>query len=384
MLMKGFLFTHKGMEDIASLEVKELIGKESEQAEECVIFDIGAYEDLFKLCYLSQSAHGVFFLLKKCDYKEKTLLSDIDKAISSIDFDEWLDRDTSFRIRCKKKGEETSSEIEGKIGAMVIKHIQEKKRHKQKVDLENPNLAIVAYLNGHQCCIGIDFAGFDLSKRQYRIFSDPSSLKGPLAYFLIRLSSYNRKDSLLDCFAGAGIIPIEAALFSSGFPVNYYNKEKFTFKKLENFSNYNFDKFFKKIDSKINKLSSRDIHSIGFLMKYVQFAKKNSKIAGIDKKISFSRMELEWLDTKFKKRSINKIVTKLPESKRKDLNKIYKEFFYQSEFILAKNGRIAVIGDKDLINRFSKEYNFLVLEGREVFSGSKKYDVFVLGRIEDK
>jgi len=61
--MKGFLITHKGMEDTAALEVKELIGKNPKIEETCIVFDIKKYEELFKLCYKSQSAIGIFYLL---------------------------------------------------------------------------------------------------------------------------------------------------------------------------------------------------------------------------------------------------------------------------------------------------------------------------------
>ena len=115
MLMKGFLLTHKGMENIASLEVKELIGKESEKMEGFINFDIISYEDLFKLCYLSQSASGIFLLLKKFEYSD--LSADLEKNIKSIDFSEWLGPETAFRVRCISYGEEegTTQEIERKM-----------------------------------------------------------------------------------------------------------------------------------------------------------------------------------------------------------------------------------------------------------------------------
>ena len=54
--MKALLLTHKGMEDIASLDVHEIIGEKSEQEDSHLIFDFKKHEDLFKLCYFSQSS----------------------------------------------------------------------------------------------------------------------------------------------------------------------------------------------------------------------------------------------------------------------------------------------------------------------------------------
>ena len=63
------------------------------------------------------------------------------------------------------------------------------------------------------------------------------------------------------------------------------------------------------------------------MFKYVDFLKKNAKIAGVDKHINFSRVELEWLDIKFKKESIDRIITNPPISKNANLDKVYNEFF---------------------------------------------------------
>ena len=112
-------------------------------------------------------------------------------------------------------------------------------------------------------------------------------------------------------------------------------------------------------------------------MKYINYAKKNSKIAGIAKKINFSRMNLEWLDTKFDKGKIGRIVAKMPAS-AEDIEKLYNEFFYQAEFILDDGGKIVVIGKKDLTGKYSSKYKFKITEERSIFSGKEQYDVFVL------
>ena len=54
-------------------------------------------------------------------------------------------------------------------------------------------------------------------------------------------------------------------------------------------------------------------------MKFVSFAKKNAKIAGVDKQINFSRCDLQNLDIKFKENEVDRIVTHLPSSKNSDV-----------------------------------------------------------------
>ena len=376
--MEGFLTTHRGMEDISALEVKDIIGKKAKINEKCVVFGIGGYEDLLKMCYLSQSAAGVYFLLSEFGFKN--IFEDFEKNIQKIDFGEWLGENTAFRVKCIKDFDEDlpTPEIEKELGAIIIRHIQQKHNYIQKVSLNSPDIAIFAYLNENKCYLGIDFAGFDLSKRSYNIFMHPRSVKGTIAYSLIRLSEYNHNETLLDCFSASGTIPIEAALFASKFPVNFYNKEKFAFLKIETFKSFDFKKFFKKIDDKITD-KKLDIYNVDSSMKYINYAKKNSKIAGITKKISFSRMNLEWLDTKFDKGEVGKIVAKMPAS-AEDIEKLYNEFFYQAEFILDDGGRIVVIGKKDLTEKYSSKYKFKIAEERSIFSGKEQYDVCVFAK----
>ena len=374
--MKGFLTTHRGMEDIAALEVNELTGKKAKISDACIVFDIIRYEGLFKLCYLSQSAKGVYFLLSEFAYNR--IFEDFKKNIQKIDFGEWLSESITFRVKCIKDSDETmpTPEMEKEFGAIIIEHMQKKHNYTQKVSLNNPDTALFVYLSGNKCHIGIDFAGFDLSKRNYNIFTHPGSIKGTIAYSLIRLSEYSNNKTLLDCFSASGTIPIEAAFFASKFPVNFYNKEKFIFLKFEKFKSFDFRKFFKKIDDNISD-EKLNIYNVESSMKYINYAKKNSKIAGIAKKINFSRMNLEWLDTKFDKGKIGRIVAKMPAS-AEDIEKLYNEFFYQAEFILDDGGKIVVIGKKDLTGKYSSKYKFKITEERSIFSGKEQYDVFVL------
>ncbi len=379
MAMKGFLTTHKGMEDIAAMEVKELIGSESRIGESCVVFGIKSCEDLFVLCCKSQSATGVCFLLSEFDYKN--IFNDFEKNIRKIKFDEWLGKNVQFRVKCSKgdENETSTAEIEQKLGEIIIGHMQKIYGYTQKVSLENPEIIIFFLLAKKRCYVGVDFAGFDLSKRSYKIFQHAADIKGTIAYSLVRIAGYSKSETMLDTFSGSGTIPIEAALFSSNFPVRHFDREKFIFSKFKKFKDFDFNKLFRKLDREISDDKPR-IYNVDLSMKNINYAKKNSKIAGIDKKISFSRMDAEWLDTKFEKGKIDKIVTKIPTN---DYG-LYNEFFYQAEFILNDKGKIALMGNKELIEKYSSKYKFEISGKRDIFSGKMKYNVFILTKQKSK
>ena len=376
--MKGLAITSKGIEDISALEIKELINSESEIQDSCVIFNIKKLEDLCLLCYKSQSIEKILFLLDYFDIKE------LNNKISGLDFSNWLDKETTFKVSCKKINNEdfSSEEITGNTGALIIENIKKNKKYRQRVDLDNPNITFLLFINKNTAYFGIDFSGTDLHKREYKLFAHPNSLRSTIAYSLLRIAGLKDKEILLDPFCHSGEIPIEAAFFTINFPVNYFSKEKFAFLKFKQFKKFNFDKLFKNIDKKILKPKKPLINCLDPKLMNLTAAKKNAKIAGINKAISFSRMDTEWLDTKLKKETIDKIVTHLPDltknSNPKEIEKMYNEFFYQAEFILKKKGKVVTISrNTDLLKKSAEKYKFKLEKEREVWSGKQVLNVLV-------
>ena len=146
-----------------------------------------------------------------------------------------------------------------------------------------------------------------------------------------------------------------------------------------------FAKLLGKQDKKILKIKKADVMCFDSNMLNLNAAKKNAKIAGINKLIDFSRKDTEWLDTKLGKESVDLIVTHPPESSKvigeKDIEKVYNEFFYQAEFIVKKEGKVAVILTKsDLIKKAAAKYNFKPVHERKVYSGKAELSVVILKR----
>lgn len=386
--MKALAICSKGIEDIAALEIKELIKAESEIKDSCVLFNTKKLEDLCLLCYKSQSAEKILFFFDYFNFNDNNEFNKkIKEVIDKIKFDDWLDKKTTFRVTCKKINNETlsSEEIAGNIGALIIENIKKNKKYKQKVELDNPDITFLIFINKNAACFGIDFSGRDLHKREYKLFAHPNSLRSTIAYSLLRIADLKPKEILLDPFCHSGEIPIEAALFTTNLPINYYSKEKFSFLKFKSFKKFNFNKFFKEIDKKTNKAKKPLINCLDPKLLNLNAAKKNAKIAGINKSINFSRMDIEWLDTKLKKESIDKIITHPPEPTKttnpKDIEKIYDQFFYQSKFILKKQGKIVIISkNPGLLKKAAEKYKFKLEKEREVWSGKQILKVVVFSK----
>lgn len=368
--MKGLIVTSKGIEGAAALELKGLINADCKIEECCVVFDFKDFKDLCLLCYKCQSADRVLYLIESFEFKN--FFDEFKSFIEKIKFDVWVEKRKKFKVECIRVGAHdfNSVDVEKKTAGFIAKTQKNK-----KYDIKDCEIIFFIYIINKKCYFGVDFAGFELNKRAYKIFLHPNSLRGTIAYALARESGLEKKDVMLDPFSRDGVVAIEAAFYAAGFPVNYYKKDRFAFLNLG--LDIDYEKFFNEIDKKAKK-SDISIYSYDHLFKYVDYSRKNAKIAGVDKFINFSRVELEWLDIKFKKESVDRLITNPPTSKNASLDKIYNEFFYQAEYILKKDGTIALITRMpEFVKKHAEKHNFFVEKEDRVWSGEQELNILV-------
>jgi len=372
----GFLLTHKGMENIAGEEVHSLIGKKATLSDQLITFPLQTFEELFTLCYTSRTALRIGMLLRTFSYTE--LIGSIAAELPKMDFS-LIGKEDTIAVRCHKLAEikEPSQHIEKEASTIILDAIKQKTGYVQMVDLEHPIITIILFVSDKQCFVCIDFAGYDLSKRSYLVFTYPAGIKGTIAYALVHFSGYEGKGVFVDSFTGSGIIPVEAALSAINFPVRFYDKSSFCFREFSLFKAFDFDSFFSNIDKKIKDAKS-EIFAIDSSMKHVNYAKKNAKIAGIVKSIEFRRIEMEWLDTRFKKETVDFFASKMPATKEQFAEKHYKEFFYQAEYVLKSKGIICVIGNRQFIEKYAALYKFNIEKEQVIYSGKEAHTIFLI------
>ena len=371
--MKGFAITSRGIEATASMEIKELIKSDCVMEDRCVKFEFNDFAKICLLCYKSQSIDRALCLI--LEFKFESFFEDLKSCVSQCDFGVWIKDYKKFRVECIRLGvhDFNSVEVEKKAKELIIK--KSKKRQIEFDPIEYEITFFVCIID-KKCYLGVDFAGFDLNKRGYKVFTHANSLRGTIAYSLIREGGFEKNETMLDPFSREGIIPIESALYCSGISVNYYRKDKFAFLKLN--LGINFERFFAEADKSM-KNKEIEVNCFDHLFKFVDYSKKNAKVAGVDKLIKFSRVELEWLDLKFKKSSVNRIITVPPSSNSSSLERIYNEFFYQSKYILKKDGSISLISRlPELLKRHAERHGFAVEKEKEVWSGQQQLKIMVL------
>lgn len=377
--MKAIGICSQGFEEEASRELKEFYKKDSTIEDACVLFDIENNSELAKITYQTQSLQKTMVLFDSFNISED-INSDIEKSIEKIDFKDWF-KDRTFKADCIHLNEDVSGmKIAAKVGEFVIKKTD------AKVKMNNPNIIVLAYITKNKCYLGIDFAGIDLSKRDYRIHNHPSALNGAVAFNLLMFSGWTPNKSILDPMCGSGVIPIEAALLFSKKSPQFFRKENLAFTRFEKF---NFVTIDAEVIDNISKNSKvADINCSDHVLACIRATKNNGKIADIDKIIKPTKNDLEWLETKYGEESIDFIVTHPPSMSKhadeKSVIKTFNELFYQAEFILTENGKIAIICISDALLKESAEKNgFKLIKEKQIMQGKQELTCFLFEKDEN-
>ena len=381
--MKALVITDKGLEKVALMELKERIKIDGIASERVVEFEVKKTDDLFKFIYFSQAIERAMILIDKFEFKDyDDLLKKINEAVETIDFNEWFGKDLTFRVTCQRIGDHDfgSQDLEREVGEQAIFFVEKKFDFVPSVSMDSPDTIIYLFINNNQAYVGIDLVGKDLCKRQYRIFSSASDVNASLAYAVVRLTGFKKKNILADVFSKTGVFCIEAALFANNTSVNHYSKE-LAFKNLKPYKNNDWTVFFKKLDEE-KKDDKLNISGIDPLLSHVESSRKNAKLAGVDKLINFSKNDIEWLDAKYEKGEVDIIVSKVPcPSKHvpeKIPAKIYKELFYQADYILKKGGVLGLIAENVELLKNSISDKFKLKDEIALWSGQQKYILIII------
>ncbi len=377
----GLVVVPRGMEDVAAREVEEMLGAESRPTahDMAVKFEAKSLLDLCKFAYVSQSAARVLFhidsFLISRDFEEAKGI--VEQELEAVKFGQWVTKDTKFKVECKRIGEHdfTSQAMAEWLADIIGLNIRKETGLDPSADLKDPDLIIYALIVDGMLHIGIDMAGFDISKRDYKVNSHMPSIKGNIGYALLRITGFERKKGLVDMSSFSGVVPIEAAFYATRKPINYFRKRELHFTSFPNLSGVNFDDFFIDIDKKAKEKGEGEIFCIANHLRFISAAKANSKIAGVNKSITFSRFDVEWIDTKFGKAAIDIMASNGPRISKQNeafIGKYYYELFYQANYILKKTGRIGVLTNSlEVVKTAAEKAKFRLSHERTVWQGDE-------------
>jgi len=377
--MRIFCVVPRGLEPVACLDAKELVSKKAESGDGWIAFGTDDIKEAFRFAYRAQSVSKVMVSAAESDpSKDGDLEGAFQKMVSQADWPSILPEGMSFAAKATKVGEEDlpSPDIAAMVGGMI------KDKTSAAVNLKDPDVLVSIFVGVDRLAFGLDLSGDDLSKRPYRLFLQGQAIKAPLAYALVRESGWTSKMSLLDPFCQAGTVPIEAALWVSGTSANKFAKERLFFTKSRLWK----DLDVKSVLEEEDRSAVQDPVSLVAMdesFRSISSSKKNSKIAGIEKIITFSKLDVGWLDVKFGKGGLDCIASfppmpsrLIPQSK---LDGIYKEFLHQCGYILKKNGKVSILS-RSVAPWLKpvKDNGFKVSHSRPVWQGKEQMVLMVL------
>ncbi len=373
--MKIAVLCDPGCEDIAALEVKELIKKTATKKKGYVVAECSTEQAAF-LCYRSQCASRILAVITEGKIAKPQDTIKNKKII--LDFDYSLFLKDTFRATCERHGSHKwqAREVEEEIGALL--HTEKK----LKVDLEDADMDLWCKVTGEHYVVGVDLCGRDLGKREYKAFHTRRSLRGTIAYAAVRAAGFSGTETLVDPFSLDGGIPIEAAMFATQLPVQKYKKD-FAFTSMPFAKDTDWDAFFAKEDEKATKETK--ITGFAPQVRTLKMARGNAKLAGVDKAFTITKCEVNWLDTKFKEGEVDMIVTLPPCSGKntplKDVEKIQDDLFYQCRYVLKQGGTVLLIAEKkaEFLNA-AQRHKFKLQKEKEVHMGGTALLFLVFGK----
>jgi len=372
-MVKACAITHDGLASFCAEEIMELIGAACTLCRGIVFFE-ASWNDLAVLCYRAQTVSKVLAVLGEWTSREYDAILG---AVERLDIDPAPFKGLTFKLHCERKGDHnfSSQDIAAEAGGII------KQKIAADVNLAAPDIPLYLYIHGETCVLGIDCAGIDLSKRDYRIFSHHSTIKSSLAMLLLRIGGYTPDVALLDPFCGSGTIPIEAALYAAKKSPLYYSKDKLAMLRFAFLDSHALRRVLDAQDKKIKAEIAGRIFASDVLLHHVKSTQKNAKIAGVHDLIKASRLEVGWLETKHDEESISLIVTNPPivsKLHEKEAIKAIEEFYYQAEFILALGGCIVVCTAAPQVHKdLAKKFGLALKNQLQTEQGKLDLDVLV-------
>lgn len=209
-----------------------------------------------------------------------------------------------------------------------------------KVDLKNPETSIILDFHNKQVIIGLN--PINLSKREYHIKTTSPSINPTIAFTTLFLTEPKEKDIIIDPNCRDGSLLLEANIF----------------------------------------LKKAKLYASSKLYQHVDATTINSKISKAP--IEISQHEINFLDTKFDKESVDIITSYLPSKTKnnseKAIRKLYREFFSTADYILKENGKISTVtlSPNPIIEEEAK--NLKIIKKLETAKGDTNYLLIVYSK----
>lgn len=273
-----------------------------------------------------------------------------------------LDKNKSFEVKVSKSYSNQIYEVKREMGNEISKVYSN-----LYVDLDKPKISFFIFKKEKTyLCVELATA---LDKRDYKINVSSITINSIIpnyCFYLMKIEK-EKKVSIIDPLANLGEFIIEASLFNPRKTLVKKDKNKLKFLNL-------FDK------SLVNYLENPKDKN-----KYIAFTQLNKKFRELKENINYtnskiqtSLLEIDWLDVKFEKDSLDYAIMSLKSLKEDSFNRELKELINQLEFVIKK--KFCLISGNQLDEILFQNHN-LKYSIEEINLNEEKYFIYIVSKI---
>lgn len=285
-----------GLEEVLARELIELGADEVQLARRSVYFS-GDKKLLYKANYCLRTALRILVPLDS--YKIHSA-NDLYQRGRNFKWEDVFGCDQTFAIQSTVFSDLFNNSMFAslKLKDAIVDRFRYKFGERPSVDSKDPDILINLHISNEFCTISLDSSGESLHKRGYRVGQNEAPINEVLAAGLLRLSDWDKENSLIDPMCGSGTIAIEAAMLANeiypgrvrknyGF-LNWRDFDAALFKQVEQ----------ECISSERNEVK---IYASDISRRNIEIASKNAEEAGVTSLIDFKVADFNKLEPEISK-----------------------------------------------------------------------------------
>lgn len=358
--MKVLALVNPGLEKLCRQEVKEILKMKATLSEQVAEFTVKDASSLLLFLFRCQSARRI--LLSLGTYPS---LEDLDFSTLDFPWKEIFPDKFSFKVEVEKvKGMDNRIEIAKKVAGKVFRYLEQQIGVHPALELKKPDFLVIVYKTEGCYYLGLDLAGQELNSREYRLFTHQASMKGDLAYFFVRTSGYKPGEKLLVGFVRDGTFAIEAALYATRSSLSL-PREKLSFRAMPLFSS---------LSDTMSPSTTTPVYAIDEQRPNLVAAKKNAKLAGVEKSIELYHFAPDELEVMFKKGEFDRLLFQLTKRDEKHFTSV----IHGATQVLRKGGTLMIISTAQV--EFPTPHGFVLCKHGVISRGDNQYRWWLLER----
>lgn len=280
---------HFGLEAVLKKEIIDL-GYDVSQVEDGRVTFLGDEEAVCRANICLRTAERI--LIKVGCFHAETF-DELFENTKALPWEEYIPVDGKFwvaKAASVKSKLFSPSDIQSIMKKAMVERLKAK-YHTEWFKEDGQSFPLRVFLMKDEVTVGLDTSGESLHKRGYRKLTAKAPIAENLAASLIMLTPWRADRILVDPFCGSGTIPIEAALMAANIAPGMrrnFTANDWTHLVPREVWNDAYDEARQEVNMNVKtEIVGYDIDE-----EMIYIAKKNAKLAGVDKLIHFEKKDI--------------------------------------------------------------------------------------------